>query len=143
MNERKEATMATEANPALDTSDPRGLASAEATRPGYLLTPAVDIFENPTTITVLADMPGVAAKNLSIDLNEGVLTITGHVDAPEGDSEQDVLTEYRLGTYQRKFTLSESIDQARIQAKLSDGVLRLELPKVEKAKMRKIEVKSA
>jgi HSP20 family molecular chaperone IbpA len=135
--------MATEKNTALDTSDPRGLSAAEATRPGVLLTPAVDIFENEKVITVLADMPGVAAKNLSIDLNEGVVTITGHVEAPEGEAEQEILTEYRLGTFQRKFTLSESIDQAAISANLRDGVLRLELPKVEKAKARRIEVGSS
>jgi HSP20 family protein len=114
----------------------------EQTRPGAVYTPATDIFENENTITVLADMPGVKAQDLEIDLRENVLTLTGRVSTTAGAHESAILTEYRPGTFFRQFTLSETIDQARIDARLSDGVLRLELPKVERARPRQITVKA-
>jgi HSP20 family protein len=114
--------------------------SAEQTKPGLVFTPDVDIFENETEITLLADMPGVTSDNISIDLNEGVLTLTGDVKPWENADETDVLVEFEIGKYYRQFTMSELIDQDRIEAKLEDGVLRLTLPKAEKAKPRKITV---
>ena len=116
---------------------------AEQTRPGLVFTPAVDIFESDKEITLLADMPGVKAGDLDIDLHENLLTLNGEVQAPESDSELDVIREYRTGKYYRQFTLSQVIDQAKIDAELKDGVLRLKLPKVEAATPRKISVKSS
>lgn len=115
---------------------------AEATHTGPLVAPAVDIFENDEAITLLADMPGVAANDLEVDLDEGVLTITGRAKDGAGDKEQEVMTEFGAATFQRKFTLSGSVDQAKIEARLDDGVLRLQLPKSERAKPRKIKVRS-
>jgi len=114
---------------------------AEQTRPGLVFTPAVDIFETDKEITLLADMPGVKAGELNIDLRENVLTLDGDVKEPEGVGEVDVIREYRTGKYYRQFTLSQVIDQAKINAELKDGVLRLRLPKVEAATPRKIAVK--
>lgn len=115
---------------------------AEQTRPGPTFTPAVDIFETEQEITLMADMPGVKAKDLDIDLRENVLTLSGEVASPEAPNEVDVLREYQTGKYFREFSLSEVIDQAKIDAELNDGVLRLRLPKVEAATPRKITVKT-
>jgi HSP20 family molecular chaperone IbpA len=117
-------------------------APAEQTRPGLVFTPAVDIFETDKEITLLADMPGVKAADLNIDLHENVLSLDGEVKPPEGDGEVDIIREYRTGKYYRQFTLSQVIDQAKIDAEMKDGVLRLRLPKVEAATPRKIAVKS-
>jgi len=116
---------------------------AEQTRPGLIFTPAVDIFENDKEITVLADMPGVQSRDLNIDLRENVLTLQGQVVPPEGDKEVDVFREYRTGGYSRAFTLSQVIDQSKINAEMKDGVLRITLPKVAAATPRKIEVRAA
>jgi HSP20 family molecular chaperone IbpA len=115
---------------------------AEQTTPGAVFTPQVDIFENEKAITLLADMPGVKAEKLTIDLRENVLTITGDIEPVKGQDEEDIVAEYETGRYYRQFTLSEMIDQGKIDAKLADGVLRLDLPKIEKATPRKIAIKT-
>jgi HSP20 family protein len=141
--EKEENAMAKEARTDIQKSDKPGLpAVPEQTRPGPVYSPSVDIFENDNSITVLADMPGVNVQDLKIDLRENVLTLSGHVAAPENAKETDVLREYHPGTFFRQFTLSETIDRAKIDAKLSEGVLRLELPKVEAARPRQITVRT-
>ncbi len=117
-------------------------AIVEQTHAGTVYTPAVDIFESDDAITVLADMPGVKAQDLKIDLREDVLTLSGRV-MPDASTATEVLREYESGTFFRQFVLAESIDQAKIDAKLADGVLRLELAKVERAKPRQITIKTS
>ena len=117
-------------------------ALAEGIKEGRMFSPAVDIFETDREITLLADMPGVGTKDLKIDLRDDTLTITGDVTPLKGTDEEDILVEYEVGSYYRQFTLSEVIDQNKIDAQLKDGVLRLALPKVEKATPRKITVKA-
>jgi HSP20 family protein len=118
------------------------LAGAEATRPGRLFTPAVDILETKDAIMVLADMPGVKPDGLSIDLRENVLTINGAVDETVAEDQQMLFHEYDTGSFHRQFRLSNAIDQAKIDATLRDGVLRLTLPKAEAVRPRRIEVKA-
>jgi HSP20 family molecular chaperone IbpA len=113
---------------------------AEQTTPGLVFTPAVDIFETDKNITLLADMPGVKADDLMIDLRDNTLTLSADI-APVGNTdEHDILREYESGRYYRQFTLGDLINQEEIDAKLTDGVLRLLLPKVEKATPKKIAV---
>lgn len=136
--------MANDNRTALQKSDKGSTPTApEQTRPGPVYSPAVDIFETDQAITVLADMPGVRAEDLDIDLRDSVLSLTGRVTPLESPEETNVLHEYRAGTFFRRFTLSETIDQSKIDARLNDGVLRLELPKVEKARPRQISVRTS
>jgi len=118
-------------------------APAEQTTPGSVFVPAVDIFESEKEITLLADLPGVKSDDLKIDLRDNVLTLSGDVAPFEGADERDVFVEYEVGKYYRQFTLSEEINQNKIEAELKDGVLRLILPKVEKAVPKQITVKAA
>jgi len=135
--------MAQTESKALQTKEKMALSTAaEQTKPGIVFTPAVDIFETEKDLTLLADMPGVKSENLTIGLNKNVLTMSGDVEAPEGENETEVIKEYDTGKYFREFTLSNEIDQTKIDAMLKDGVLRLTLPKVEAATPRKIEVKT-
>ena len=116
--------------------------SAEQTRPGAVFTPDVDIFETDREITLLADIPGVKPDNLSIDLRDDILTIAGETDSSRKKGLVDIIAEWESGKYYRQFTLSEMIDQGKIDAKLIDGVLRLTLPKVARAAPRRITVKT-
>jgi HSP20 family protein len=115
---------------------------AEQTKPGVVFTPSVDIFETDRELTLLADLPGVTAENLTIDLRENTLTLTGEVEPLEKANEEDILIEYEIGKYYRQFSLSNVIDQTKIDANLTNGVLRLRLPKVEEVKPRRIEVRT-
>lgn len=116
---------------------------AEQTAPGIVFTPDVDIFENEREITLLADLPGVAPDDIEIDLRDNVLTISGSVKPFETAEEADILVEFEIGRYYRQFTLSEAIDQTDIGANFADGVLRLTLPKAEKAIPKKIAIAAA
>jgi HSP20 family protein len=116
--------------------------AGEGTRPGPVFVPAVDIIENEKELVVLADMPGVDSKNVDIDLKDNQLTIIGRIDSIEDEKEVSSYKEFNWGDYFRLFTLSDIIDQGKITAKMDNGVLRLVLPKVEKAKPQKIKVTS-
>lgn len=116
--------------------------ATEQTRPGLVFTPSVDIFETDREITLLADLPGVTTENLTIDLRENTLTLTGEVEPTGRADEEGLLIEYESGKYYRQFTLSNLIDQSKIDAELYDGALRLSLPKVEEATPRQIKVKA-
>lgn len=117
-------------------------APTEQTKPGPMFTPNVDIFETDREIILMADIPGVKSQDLNIDLRDDTLTFTGEVKPIYSPEEEDILVEYEVGTYYRQFTLAEVVDQSEIDAALNDGVLRLTLPKVEKAMPRKITVKA-
>lgn len=118
-------------------------APAEQTKPGPVFSPHVDIFETEKNITLLADMPGVKAEDLNVDLRDDTLTLTGDVTKGMTTPGQKIYQEYETGRYYRQFSLSEVIAQDKIDATLTDGVLRLTLPKVEKATPRRITVNVA
>ena len=103
--------------------------------------PAVDIFETAEAVNVLAEMPGVAKDGVEIELENETLTIRGTVVPQEHGGETVLLREFEPGSYLRKFTVAETIDQEKIQATMADGVLTLVLPKIAPAKPRRIEVR--
>ncbi|HOV49350.1 MAG: Hsp20/alpha crystallin family protein [Chloroflexi bacterium] len=115
---------------------------AERTRSRLVFVPRVDIYEGNDAIVVLADMPGVAPEAVDITLESNVLNINGYVTPQYPEGYSLAWAEYRIGDYQRSFTLSEEIDQERIEATVKDGVLRLVLPKATPT-TRKIAIKGA
>jgi HSP20 family protein len=115
---------------------------AETTRNIPVYIPAVDIYETEEALTLVADMPGVSPDNVDIDIRDDQLTIRGTVTL-EGEGETALLREYGVGDYYRQFTLGRIIDQSKIEAAMKDGVLTLTLPKVDKAKPRKVLVKTS
>jgi HSP20 family protein len=116
---------------------------AEGTRGTPYFAPHVDIYETEEALMLVADMPGVEGEHVEIDLKENVLTLQARISPLKMDGFQPVYREYREGNYYRQFIVSEIVDQEKIAANMSNGVLRVTLPKVAKALPRKISVKSA
>jgi HSP20 family protein len=113
----------------------------ESTIPARLFMPAADIYEANGDLTVILEMPGVEKDNVVIRVEDGVLSVEGRLDLAKYQGLQPLYTEYNIGHYARSFRLSSRIDQNKIAAEMSDGVLSLKLPKVEEAKPRTIQVK--
>ncbi len=113
--------------------------SGEPTREGVTFVPDVDITEDGDAITLYADIPGAQKEGLSIDVREGVLTLTATV-GPIEKNHRLIYHEYDIGGFTRRFTLGEQIDQNKIEASLNNGILKLVLHKAEAAKPRKIKV---
>jgi len=105
------------------------------------LAPPVDIYETQEGLVVIADLPGVSKENADIRVDNNVLTIQGKTQhlAPGNP----VYTEYTLLNFFRQFQLSEIVDQEKISADLKNGTLVIHLPKVEKAKPKRITVNVA
>ncbi len=114
----------------------------ERTRNRKVYVPKVDIYETKDAMVLIADMPGVDNQSVDITLEKNVLTITGNVESTSYEGKTLAYAEYDTGDYQRAFTISDEVDQDRIEAAVENGVLRLTLPKVEKAKIKKIAIKA-
>jgi HSP20 family molecular chaperone IbpA len=115
---------------------------AERTRDRLAFVPRADIYSTEDEIVVVADMPGVDENSVDITLENNVLTIDGYVEPAQPEGRSLAYAEYRVGDYQRAFTLSDQIDRDGIEATVKDGVLRLHLPKVTEAKVKKIAIKA-
>lgn len=124
----------------LSVRNKQEVASQEGTRPGRTFVPDVDIYETPESLYLWADMPGVDEQSLRLNLADDVLTLEGQVAVKDYERLAPVYTEYNVGNYLRRFTLSSDIDPDRITAKVTNGVLELQLPKSERAKPRRITV---
>ena len=113
----------------------------ERTRARPAFVPRADIYETNGSIKVVVDIPGVNEDTVDITLEQNVLTIDGYVAQVEYEGYGQAYSEYRVGDYQRSFTLSGQIDRDKIEAAVSGGVLHLHLPKAEPT-TRKIAVKA-
>ena len=110
----------------------------EGTVPARSFIPDADIYETNEALVVLLEMPGVDKSRIDISVEDDVLMVAGRIDFSKYQGLTPIYAEYAVGHYRRGFTLSNRIDQHKISAELSDGVLTLTLPKAEKAKPRKI-----
>lgn len=122
---------------------PKQEVAEENTRAGRSFQPDVDIYETKDSLWLKADMPGVDEKSVSVSLDDGVLTVEGNVALDDYQNISPVYSEYRVGNYRRRFSVSNQVDVERIQGKMVNGVLHLELPKAEKSKPRQISIGGA
>ena len=113
----------------------------EKSRPLPTVGPIVDIYENEDEILLHADMPGVEKDKITVNVDNGTLTISGVRELET----KGVATWEEFGNveYKRSFSVPQTIDVGKVNAELKDGVLRLHLPKSEAAKPRQIEIKTA
>jgi HSP20 family protein len=113
-------------------------AQSQGARPNYL-TPLANIVETKDGYLLEAEMPGVNKEGLEITVDNGELVIAGHRGELKSMGEL-IYGETRRWDYRRAFELDPSIDTTKIVAKMENGVLRLQLPKAESVKPRKIAV---
>jgi HSP20 family molecular chaperone IbpA len=106
-------------------------------------TPLIDIHEGPDGLVLEADLPGASDQTLAIEVEDNVLSLRARIESPVPKDVRVLHEEYRPGDFYRSFILSDEVDRERITAEVKNGVLRLCLPKAERAKTRRIEIKSS
>jgi len=111
-------------------------------QPQRAVLPAVDVYEDESGITLLADMPGVPREQLELKVEGDTLSIEGAVRALTPEGLEAVYAEVRVPRYRRSFTLSRELDSTRVDASLKDGVLTLRIPKQAHAQPRRIAVQA-
>jgi HSP20 family protein len=112
-------------------------------RSGNWFQPAADVYETPQSVLLVMDMPGVCADCSHVNIVDDELVVTGHVTHGEDEDNYVLYREYDVGHYHRHFGLPESIDRNGIEAVISNGVLTVSMPKVVKARPRRIPIKLA
>jgi len=128
--------------PSADPASHPSNATEERLPQEQAITPLIDIHEGPEGLILEADLPGVAEGNVSIQLEDNVLVLQAKVPSPLPEGARVLHQEFHVGDYYRSFILSDEVERSRITAELRNGVLRLLLPKAERAKTRRIEIKS-
>lgn len=115
--------------------------SVESTHSRPVFAPAVDIYEKDRSLFLVADMPGIDEKSVSVDFEKGVLTIRGHAAEARPEGYRLIYREYAGGDFERKFSVPEDINVEKIEAAVKNGVLTLRLPYSPEPEPRKIQVK--
>jgi len=107
--------------------------------------PRVDIYEEAERFVVVADVPGVEAKDIEITAEKGVLTIKGQRSSERKDAQKNGYEriERTSGSFVRRFTLPESANTESIKAKQTNGVLEVSIPKHPQVQPRRISVEAA
>jgi HSP20 family protein len=125
-----------------DMNRPEATASESSKSPAVYFTPPIDIHEGPDGLILEADLPGATENSVSVQLEDNVLSLYAQVSTPAPEGARPLHEEYQIGDFHRSFILSDEVERGRITAELRNGVLRLILPKAERAKTRRIEIKS-
>lgn len=111
--------------------------------PAGYQTPLIDIHDGPEGLILEADLPGVTEQGVTIQLEDNVLSLQAQAGCLVPDGACPLHQEYHPGVFQRSFILSDEVARGRITAELTNGVLRLTLPRAERAQTRRIEIKSS
>ena len=112
----------------------------EQTRAGRWYKPHVDIAETEEGLLLTMDMPGCTTESVSVDFDDGILSVHGGVCARQPQGTQYLIQEYAVGDFRRAFEINEKIDPDQIAAEYINGVLVIRLPRAEAAKPKKIAV---
>jgi HSP20 family protein len=129
-------------NNVTERNDGGNLQTREETRSSEkFIKPAVNIMETEEGLTLIADIPGASKDTLNVNVEKGILTISAPVSRSMPGN--PVYSEFELASYYRQFSIPESLDHEKSKANLANGILTLRVPKAEKAKPRKIDIKVA
>lgn len=124
----------------INIKDNRNSGWEDAFETGKCVAPFIDIYETDDDFVMIVSLPGVRRDNVKVKMETNSLMIFGKVNYEEIINRKYVLNESEKGNYFRKFNISDSIDQSKIEAKYENGQLTLMLPKKENVKPRNIEI---
>ncbi len=102
-------------------------------------TPSVDITESENEFLIKAELPEVKKEDINIDINNGVVTISGERRSEVKDEKEHRIERF-YGRFSRSFSLPDNVEEADINAENRDGMLYLHLPKSKQEKPQKIKV---
>lgn len=122
--------------------EPPENAAKEAAEQRYVFTPPIDIFETAEGLVLRADLPGVTADTVELQVQDNKLTLFGHVAPYLPEGVKILHQEYGVGDFLRSFILSDEVDHERISAKFNQGVLEVVLPRAPKPEPRRIQINS-
>lgn len=103
--------------------------------------PKVDVIDYDDSIMIVSEMPSMKKESLGIEVEDGVLTISGDKHNPIDEKGRYIRKELKHSSFRRSFQLGENLDTEKINANFLDGVLRIEIPKKEPVKPKKHKVK--
>jgi HSP20 family protein len=107
----------------------------------------VNVSESDNAYEIEAELPGVDEKDVDVTVSDGILTISGEIKEAKEEKRKDYrIVERAYGAFRRSFALPENVEEDKIEAKFSKGILRVTLPKRQgqpNANEKKIEVKSS
>ena len=105
------------------------------------IAPLIDIYETEESFNLIAQMPGVEKENVKIKIEDGSLIMMGRIDFENTINQKYILKETETGNFYRKFNLADSVDVEKIEANLYNGELKVLMPKHDRLKPKKIEIK--
>jgi HSP20 family protein len=105
-----------------------------------VVTAPIDIYETDEGLVLMADLPGVTTETLELQVQDNKLTIFGRVTSVVPPEARLLHREYNRGDFLRSFILSDEVDYDGITAKLNNGVLEVNLPRMPRAEPRRIQV---
>jgi HSP20 family protein len=115
--------------------------SGDAGNGGSTWLPALDVWETDDELVLAVDLPGIEEKDVTIEVDDGVLTVTGQRERTvEVKQEHFARFERRYGTFSRSVTLPAGIDESTIKAAFDGGVLQIHVPKPEERKPKRIQI---
>lgn len=127
--------------------DPFGALNLPAHFKGFDLTPRVDVSESEAAYDITVELPGIAEKDVTVTVDDGVLTISGEKRGEKDETKKNVhISERSYGTFQRAFRLPADADDQKIAATCDKGVLKVSIPRTKQPKnagARQIEIKAS
>jgi HSP20 family protein len=106
--------------------------------------PAMDVYETDEKVVVTVELPGIKAEDVEVSVEDATLTVSGTREFTSEVTEESYhRIERRYGSFSRAVSLPPQVDTGKVEARFEDGVLAVEVPKVEKAKPKKIQIKGA
>ncbi len=132
--------MTDEIAPVPNEPEPSLPVEADSSAERYVFQPAIDIYDTDDGLVLRADLPGVSPETLELQVQDNKLTLFGRVSPHAPDGARLVHQEYGVGDFLRSFILSDDVDHERITAKLTQGVLRVTLPSVQKPSPKRIPI---